>query len=86
MVASMNAIIGCLKIVLRYVNMTGKKYNHAMSISWSIDSDLTKEEWEAKLDTSEGIMEACAHLLKRINQVIKDTEVDAFDIWDSYEN
>ncbi len=63
-----------------------KKYNHALSIAFSIDSDLTKKQWEDRLDTQEGIMEACAHLLKRINQVIKDTEVDAFDIWDSYEN
>ena len=63
-----------------------KKYNHALSIAWSIDSDLTKEQWEDKLDTQEGIMEACAHLLKRIDQVIKDKEVDAFDIWSTYEH
>ena len=66
--------------------MTDKKYNHAFSIAWSIDTDLTKEQWEASLDTREGISEACAHLLRRINQVIKDCEVDAFEIWDSYEH
>ena len=65
--------------------MKNKKYNHAFSIAWSIDSELTKEQWEARLDTREGISEACAHLLRRINQVIKDSETDAFDIWDSYE-
>jgi hypothetical protein len=66
--------------------MSDKKYNHAFTIAWSIDSDLTKEEWQDKLDTREGISEACAYLLKRINQVIEDREVDAFDLWDSYEN
>ena len=66
--------------------MADKKYNHAFSIAWSIDSDLTKEQWEARLDTKEGISEACAHLIKRIQQVIKDREGDAFEIWDSYEH
>ena len=66
--------------------MTQKKYNHAFTISWSFDSDYSKKEWEDRIDTQEGIMEACAHLFKRINQVMKDREVDAFDLWDSYEN
>ena len=62
------------------------KYNHAFSIAWSLNSDLTREEWESRIDTKEGISEACAHLLKRVQQVIRDGETDAFDIWDSYEN
>ena len=66
--------------------MTEKRFNHAFSIGWSIDTDLTKEEWEARLETKEGISEVCAHLLKRINRVIEAIETDAFDIWDSYEN
>jgi len=66
--------------------VTQKKYNHAFTISWSFNSDYSKEEWEDRIDTQEGIMEACAHLFKRINQVMKDREVDAFDLWDSYEN
>ena len=66
--------------------MTEKRFNHAFSIAWSLDTDLTKEQWEAKLETKEGISEACAHLLRRIRQVIEDREVDAFDIWDSYEH
>ena len=65
--------------------MTEKRFNHAFSIAWSIDTNLTQEQWEARLETKEGISEACAHLLKRINQVIEDIECDAFDIWDSYE-
>ena len=66
--------------------MKDKKYNHAFSIGWSIDTDLTRAEWEERLDTKEGISEACAHLIKRIQQVISDIEVDAIDIWDSYEH
>ena len=65
---------------------TNKKYNHAFSIGWSFDSELSKEEWEDRIDTQEGIMEACAHLIKRIQRVIEDRESDAFDIWDSYEH
>ena len=63
-----------------------KRYNHAFTIAWSFDSDLSREEWESRIDTKEGISEACAHLLRRINQVIQDGEVDAFDLWDSYEH
>ena len=65
--------------------MSEKKYNHAFTIAWSFDSKYSKDEWEERIDTREGISEACAHLLKRINQVIKDRDVDAFDLWDSYE-
>ena len=86
MAALTSVITGFLKIVSRYVNVKNKKYNHAFTISWSFDSDLTKEEWESRIDTKEGISEACAHLLKRIQQVIRDRDVDAFDLWDSYEN
>ena len=66
--------------------MTEKRFNHAFSIGWSFNTNLTKEQWEARLETKEGISEACAHLLKRIQQVIRDNETDAFDIWDSYEH
>ncbi len=65
--------------------MTEKRFNHALSIGWSFDTNLTKEQWEERLETKEGISEACAHLLRRIQQVIRDNETDAFDIWDSYE-
>ena len=65
--------------------MTKNKYNHAFTISWSFESPYSSEEWEDRLDTREGISEACAYLLRRIDQVIKDRDVDAFDLWDSYE-
>lgn len=66
--------------------MTEKRFNHAFTISWSFDSDHSQDEWLDKIETREGISEACAHLLKRINQVIEDREVDAFDLWDTHEN
>ena len=66
--------------------MSDKKYNHAFSIAWSVDTDLTDEEWHEKMDTKAGISELCAHLIKRIQQVIKDVEVEAIDLWDSYEH
>lgn len=65
--------------------MSKKKYNHAFTISWSFNSQYTQEEWLDRIDTKEGISEACAYLLKRINQVIEDRDSDAFDLWDSYE-
>ncbi len=66
--------------------MTGKKYNHAFSIAWSFDSAHTQDEWENRIETKEGISEACAHLIKRIQQVMRDNEHEAFDLWDTYEN
>ncbi len=66
--------------------MKDKKYNHAFSIAWSVDTDLTDEEWEEKLQTKAGISEVCGHLIKRIQQVIKDVEGEAIDLWDSYEH
>ena len=69
-------------------NMLEKKhkYNHAFSIAFSLDTDLTADQWTERMDTREGISELCAHLIRRIQQVIKDAEVDAFDLWDSYEH
>ena len=63
-----------------------KKYNHAFSIAWSVDTDLTEKEWEEKLQTKTGISEVCGHLIKRIQQVIKDVDGEAIDLWDSYEH
>ena len=66
--------------------MKDKKYNHAFSIAWSVDTDLTAEEWGERLQTTAGISEACAHLIKRIQQAINDNEGEAIDLWDSYEH
>ena len=63
-----------------------KKYNHAFTISFSVDTDLSVDEWHTRMDTKAGISELCAHLIKRMQQVISDVEVDAFDLWDSYEH
>ena len=80
------AIISCTNIVMRSAKMKDKKYNHAFSIAWSLDSQYSPEEWEKRLATKEGISEACAHLIKRVQQVIKDTDHEAIELWDSYEN
>ena len=63
-----------------------RKYNHAFSIAWSVDTDLTDKEWEDRIETKEGLSEACAHLIRRIQQVIRDNDYEAIDLWDSYEH
>lgn len=65
--------------------VSGKKYNHAFSIAFSLDSDMTKEEWYKRMDTKEGVMLLGAHCIKRVQQVIEDGEFEAYDLWDSYE-
>lgn len=65
---------------------SGKKYNHAFTIAFSIDSDMPKEEWYKKMGTKEGIMLLGAHCIKRVQDVINTGEVEAFDLWDSCEN
>ena len=65
--------------------MIEKKYNHAFSIGWSFDSQYSPEEYLTRLETKEGISEACAHLIKRIQQVINDCDYEAIDLWDTYE-
>ena len=63
-----------------------KRYNHALSIAWSFDSDYTQCEWEKRIETKEGLSEALAHLIRRIQQVIRDNESESIDLWDSYEH
>jgi len=66
--------------------MTDKKYNHAFSIAFSIDSNLSTEEWLSRMGTPQGLNELAGHLIKRAQQVIKHEEYEAYDLWDSYEH
>ena len=68
------------------MKLSDKKYNHAFSIAWSFNSEHSKEEWEGRIETREGISEACAHLIKRLQRVIRDVDHEAIELWDSYEN
>ena len=75
-----------MNIAMKYAKMKNKKYNHAFSIAFSLDSDMTDEEWYKYMETKKGLSELGAHLIRRIQQVIEDKEAEAYDIHDTYEN
>ena len=66
--------------------MTDKKYNHAFSIAFSLDSDMTVDEWFNHMRTEKGLSELGAHCIRRVQQVIDNKESEAYDLWDSYEH
>ena len=63
-----------------------KKYNHAFTISFSIDTDLNAAEFDRHMQTCKGLSELTGHLIKRAQCVLEQKETEAYDLWDSYEN
>lgn len=61
------------------------KYNHAFSIAFSLESDLTADEYQQHMRTKKGLSELGAHLIRRAMTVIEDSEFEAYDLWDSYD-
>ena len=61
------------------------KYNHAFSIAFSLESDLTADEYQQHMRTEKGLSELGAHLIRRAMTVIEDSEFEAYDLWDSYD-
>lgn len=59
-------------------------YNHAFSIAFSLESDLTADEYHEYMRTKKGLSELGAHLIRRAMTVIEDGEFEAYDLWDSY--
>ena len=66
--------------------MSDKKYNHAFTIAFSLDTDLSEEEYYKYMRTRKGIAELTGHLIRRGMQVLENKEIEAYDICDSYEN
>ena len=66
--------------------MSEKKYNHAFTIAFSLDTDLSEDEWYEHMQTKEGLSELGAHCIKRVMQVVEDREIEAYDLCDTYEN
>ena len=66
--------------------MSDKKYNHAFTLSFSLDSDLTTEEYYKFMGTKKGIAEMTGHLIRRAMHVLDSQEIEAYDLWDSYEH
>ena len=63
-----------------------KKYNHAFTISFSIDTDLNAVEFHKHMQTGNGLSELTGYLIKRAQYVLEQKETEAYDLWDSYEN
>ena len=61
------------------------KYNHAFSIAFSLESDLTADEYHKYMRTKKGLSELGAHLIRRAMTVIEESEFEAYDLWDSYD-
>ena len=61
------------------------KYNHAFSIAFSLESELTADEYYEYMQTKKGLSELGAHLIRRAMTVIEDGEFEAYDLWDSYD-
>ena len=66
--------------------MSEKKYNHAFTIAFSLDTDLSEDEWYKYMQTKKGLSELAAHCIRRVMQVVEDKEIEAYDLCDTYEN
>ena len=66
--------------------MSDKKYNHAFTVAFSIDSNLSEEEWYKHMQTKKGLSVLAAHCINRVMHIVQDKEIEAFDLCDSYEH
>ena len=66
--------------------MSDKKHNHAFTIAFSLDSDLSENEYYKYMQTSKGLAELTGHLIQRAMRVLEDKETEAYDLCDSYEH
>ena len=66
--------------------MSDKKYNHAFSVAFSLDSDLSEDEYQEYMQTPKGLSELAGHLIQRAMHILEDKETEAYDLCDSYEH
>ena len=66
--------------------MSDKKYNHAFTIAFSLNSDLSEDEYYKHMQTSKGLAELTGHLIHRAMRVLENKETEAYDLCDSYEH
>ncbi len=66
--------------------MSDKKYNHAFTIAFSLDSDMNESEYYEYMQTSPGLAELTGHLIHRAMRVLEGKETEAYDLCDSYEH
>ena len=62
------------------------KYNHAFTLGFSLDTDMTEPEYIAYMQTKKGLSELAAAVIRRALRIVEDKEVEAYDIFDSYQN
>ena len=61
------------------------RYNHAFSVGFSLDTDMTQAEYLEHMRTRKGLSELAAAVIRRALKIVEDTEVEAYDMFDSYE-
>ena len=66
--------------------MSDKKYNHAFTIAFSLDSDLSEDKYLEYMRTKEGLAELTGHLIHRAMRVLDEGQIEAYDLHDSYEH
>lgn len=66
--------------------MTEKKHNHAFTIAFSLNSDLSADEYCEFMRTKRGLSELAGHLIHRAMKVLESGEREAYELFDSYEN
>ena len=66
--------------------MITKKYNHAFTVAFSLNSNLNEDEYCEYMETPKGLSELAGHLIHRAMQILEDGESEAYDLWDTYEH
>lgn len=61
------------------------RYNHAFSVSFSFDTDLSYEEYLEYMQTKKGLAELTGNVIHRAMRILEDNETEAYDLWDTYE-
>lgn len=62
--------------------MSSPKYNHAITLAFALDTDLT----EGELLEASSLHVVIAAARKRLDQIEQDKEISSFEIYDTYEN
>ena len=66
--------------------MNDKKYNHAFAVAFSVNSNMSKEQWIEYMQTKKGLATLGAHCIRRVMNIVEGDNYEAYDLWDSHEN
>ena len=63
-----------------------KKFNHAFTVAFSLDTNMSRHEYCEFMETKKGLAELAGHMIHRAMQILEDEEYEAYELWDSYEH